>query len=43
MTQELAINGGKPVRDKLLPYGYQWMDEEDIKVVSEVLHSDWIT
>jgi len=43
MTQELAINGGKPVRDKLLPYGHQWIDEEDIKVVIEVLRSDWIT
>lgn len=43
MTQELAINGGKPVRDKLLPYGHQWIDEEDIKAVIEVLHSDWIT
>jgi UDP-4-amino-4,6-dideoxy-N-acetyl-beta-L-altrosamine transaminase len=43
MTQELAINGGKPVRDKLLPYGHQWIDEEDISAVSEVLHSDWIT
>ncbi len=43
MTQELAINGGKPVRDKLLPYGHQWIDEEDIKTVSEVLRSDWIT
>lgn len=43
MTQELAINRGKPVRDKLLPYGHQWIDEEDIKVVSEVLRSDWIT
>ena len=43
MTQELAINGGKPVRDKLLPYGHQWIDEEDIKAVIEVLHFDWIT
>jgi len=43
MTQELAINGGKPVRDKLLPYGHQWIDEEDIKTVIKVLHSDWIT
>ncbi|TFB09354.1 UDP-4-amino-4,6-dideoxy-N-acetyl-beta-L-altrosamine transaminase [Candidatus Atribacteria bacterium MT.SAG.1] len=43
MTQELAINGGKPVRDKLLPYGHQWIDEEDIKTVVEVLRSDWIT
>ena len=43
MTNELAINGGKPVRDKLLPYGHQWIDEEEIKAVSEVLHLDWIT
>ena len=43
MTLELAINGGKPVRDKILPYGHQWIDEEDIEAVSEVLHSDWIT
>jgi len=43
MPQKLAINGGKPVRDKLLPYGHQWIDEEDIKAVIEVLRSDWIT
>ena len=43
MTQELAINGGEPIRDKLLPYGHQWIDDEDIKAVSEILHSDWIT
>lgn len=43
MTQELAINGGKPVRDKLLPHRHQWIEEEDIAAVSEVLHSDWIT
>ena len=43
MYQELAINGGKPVRDELLPYGHQCIDEEDIKAVIEVLRSDWIT
>ncbi len=43
MAQKLAINGGKPIRDKLLPYGHQWIDEEDIAAVIEVLHSDWIT
>jgi UDP-4-amino-4,6-dideoxy-N-acetyl-beta-L-altrosamine transaminase len=26
-----------------LPYGRQWIDEEDIKAVVEVLRSDWIT
>ena len=43
MTQGLAINGGEPVRDKLLPYGHQWIDGEDIKAVTDVLKSDWIT
>jgi len=43
MAQKLAIDGGKPIRTELLPYGHQWIDEEDIKAVSEVLHSDWIT
>lgn len=43
MSQELAINGGKPVRDEMLPYGHQWIDEEDVKAVIEVLRSDWIT
>jgi len=43
MSQDLAINGGKPVRDELLPYGHQWIDDEDIKAVSDILHSDWIT
>lgn len=41
--EELAINGGKPVRDKFLPYGHQWIDDEDIKSVVEVLKGDWIT
>lgn len=27
----LAINGGKPVRDTYLPYGQQWIDDEDIE------------
>ena len=43
MVKELAINGGKPIRDKMLPYGHQWIDQDDIKAVSEVLQSDWIT
>lgn len=41
--EELAINGGKPVRNKFLPYGHQWIDDEDIESVVEVLKSDWIT
>jgi len=39
----LAINGGKPVRDKLLPYGHQCIDKDDIKAVIDVLCSDWLT
>lgn len=40
---ELAVEGGKPVRKKLLPYGHQWVDESDIQAVIEVLRSDWLT
>ena len=29
----LAIEGGKPVRSELLPYGHQWIDAEDIAVL----------
>lgn len=39
----LAIHGGQPVRDVLLPYGHQWIDEEDISAVIQVLRADWIT
>ena len=39
----LAVNGGKPVRDTLLPYGHQSVDEDDIQAVVETLRSDWIT
>jgi perosamine synthetase len=42
-SQELAINGGTPVRAKLLPYGRQSVDEQDIQAVVEVLRSDWLT
>ena len=41
--KQLAINGGAPVRGKFLPYGHQWIDDEDIASVVEVLKSDWIT
>jgi perosamine synthetase len=40
---DLAIQGGRPVRDTLLPYGHQSIDEEDIEAVVKVLRSDWIT
>jgi len=40
---ELAIEGGEPIRSEPLPYGHQWIDEDDIASVVEVLKSDWIT
>jgi perosamine synthetase len=43
MNDKLAINGGRPVRDTRLPYGRQWLDEEDVAAVIEVLRSDWLT
>jgi UDP-4-amino-4,6-dideoxy-N-acetyl-beta-L-altrosamine transaminase len=39
----LAINGGMPVRKEKIFYGKQWIDEEDIKAVSETLTGDFIT
>ena len=42
-SQDLAINGGVPVRPTLLPYGRQLVDEADIQAVVEVLRSDWLT
>lgn len=41
--EELAINGGKPVREAKLFYGRQWIDEDDIQAVATVLRSDFLT
>lgn len=41
--EQLAICGGKPVREKKILYGRHWIDEEDIQAVNEVLRSDYIT
>lgn len=40
---KLAIEGGTPVRQRMLPYGHQWLDDQDIAAVVEVLRSDWLT
>ena len=40
---ELAINGGKPIRDKYLSYGRQLIDDDDIEKVIEVLKGDYLT
>lgn len=39
----LALYGGKPVRETLLPYGRQSIEEDDIQAVVETLRSDWLT
>ena len=41
--ETLAIHGGSPVRESLLPYGRQSLDDADIQAVVEVLKSDWLT
>lgn len=41
--EKLAINGGTPVCQKKLFYGHQFIDEEDIKAVVEVLKGDYLT
>src|SRR5712692_340068 len=41
--ETLAMHGGKPVRERLLPYGRQSLDEADVQAVVEVLRSDWLT
>ena len=41
--ERLAIEGGRPVREKLLPYGHQWLDDSDIASVVEMLRGDWLT
>ena len=43
MRDELAIRGGAPVRQTMLPYGRQWLDGDDVEAVVRVLRSDWLT
>lgn len=43
MPGKLAVDGGVPVRKQLLPYGHQWIDDDDIEAVTSVLKTDWIT
>src|SRR5207249_5037785 len=39
----LAIHGGPPVRPRLLPYGGQLIDDDDIQAVAHALKDDWLT
>jgi len=41
MSKEHESN--QPVRSTLLPYGQQWLDEQDIEAVVQVLRGDFIT
>ncbi len=43
MKEKLAIHGGEPVRKDKIHYGRQWIDEQDVQVVVEVLKSDFLT
>ncbi|HVL68443.1 MAG TPA: UDP-4-amino-4,6-dideoxy-N-acetyl-beta-L-altrosamine transaminase [Vicinamibacterales bacterium] len=43
MSQVLAIDGGAPVRSRLLPYGRQTIDDGDIAAVVAALRSDHLT
>ena len=43
MKQKLAIHGGKPVREDKIFYGCQWINEDDVKAVSETLTGPLIT
>lgn len=38
-----AIAGGKPVRETKIFYGHQYIDEDDIQAVVDVLKSDYLT
>lgn len=39
----LAIDGGSPVRNRMLNYGRQSIDEDDIRAVVQVLRGEWLT
>lgn len=42
-SKKLAIYGGQPIRDTFLPYGQQWIDDDDTQAVVNVLKSDFLT
>ena len=43
MKDELAINGGTPVRKEYLSYGRQIIDDDDINLVVNVLKGNYLT
>lgn len=40
---KLAIKGGRPIRARKIYYGGQWIEEDDVREVSSVLVSDYLT
>lgn len=42
-TPKQTTGSGEAARRPMLPYGRQWVDEDDIAAVVEVLRSDWLT
>ena len=42
-SNALALHGGRPVRERMLPYGRHEVDEIDIQSVVDVLRGDWLT
>ena len=40
---KLAVFGGSPVLEKKIGYGHQYIDDNDIKAVVDVLKSDYLT
>lgn len=43
MKEQLALYGGPPVRGRMLSYGRQWINEQDIEAVTQILRSDFLT
>ena len=43
MQNKLALYGGEPVRNTILPYAKQAIDDADIQAVIQVLKSDFLT
>ena len=41
--EKLALFGGKPIFDKKIGYGHQYIDESDVQAVVEVLKGDFLT
>jgi UDP-4-amino-4,6-dideoxy-N-acetyl-beta-L-altrosamine transaminase len=41
--EKLALNGGRSVHNGKIYYGRQWIDEDDIQAVADVLRGDYIT